>query len=155
MTKTKQISKALLVAFSIVIFGCGSSGNFQNEATKEYSNMEMQKFSKYMIQGKALYTTHCSNCHQSDGAGLGKLYPPLAQSDYMMNKVPSTICLIKNGIKGEIVVNGVTYNQQMPGLKQLSNLEIAEISTYIYNAWGNERGFVTVQEVEQALNNCN
>ncbi len=107
-----------------------------------------------MIQGKALYTSYCSNCHQDNGEGLGKLYPPLAQSDYMMNKLPETICLIKNGIKGEIVVNDVAYNQQMPGISQLTNLEIAEISTYIYNSWGNTIGFVTLNEVDKSLNNC-
>jgi mono/diheme cytochrome c family protein len=150
----KQLSKVVVLIFILGVTGCGASDTFKNEFTKDYSNTEMQKFSKYMIQGKSLYTTHCSNCHQENGSGLGKLYPPLAQSDYMANKLPATICLIKNGIKGEIVVNGVVYNQEMPALDQLTNLEIAEISTYIYNTWGNERGFITVQEVEKALNNC-
>ncbi len=152
--REKQISRILPGILLLFMVACGPSENFSNKATEGYSSSEMQKFSKYMIQGKALYTSYCSNCHQANGMGLGKLYPPLAQSDYMLNKLPETICLIKYGIKGEIVVNGVTYNQQMPGVNQLTNLEIAEISTYIYNQWGNERGFVTVQEVEQALTNC-
>ncbi|GAA5042913.1 hypothetical protein GCM10011506_45860 [Marivirga lumbricoides] len=114
----------------------------------------MQKFAKYMVAGKQLYTTHCSNCHQESGQGLGKLYPPLAKSDFMMQNVNRTACLIKNGIKGEIIVNNITYNQEMPALEELTNLEVAEIATYIYNSWGNERGFVTVKEVETSLSNC-
>ncbi len=138
----------------LIVAACGSYSEFSNEATKEYSNAEMQKFSKYMIQGKSLYTTYCSNCHQSDGTGLGKLYPPLEQSDYMMADKERTICIIKNGLEGEIKVDGIIYNQQMPANTRLSNLEIAEIATYIYNSWGLETGFITVSEVDKALNDC-
>ncbi|WP_188467690.1 c-type cytochrome [Marivirga lumbricoides] len=144
------------ITFLSLIFstGCGSYSEFSSEATKDYSRAEMQKFAKYMVAGKQLYTTHCSNCHQESGQGLGKLYPPLAKSDFMMQNVNRTACLIKNGIKGEIIVNNITYNQEMPALEELTNLEVAEIATYIYNSWGNERGFVTVKEVETSLSNC-
>lgn len=107
-----------------------------------------------MVAGKQLYNTHCSNCHQENGQGLGKLYPPLAKSDYMVSDVGRTVCLIKNGIKGEIEVNGVKFNQEMPALNELTNLEIAEITTYIYNTWGNQKGIVAIDKVENSLHNC-
>lgn len=154
MMRQKQ---GLNILFSVTLLffsGCGSYSEFSNEATKDYSNAEMQKFAKYIVAGKQLYTIHCSNCHQESGQGLGKLYPPLAKSDYMLADVNRTVCLIKNGIKGEIEVNGVVFNQEMPALDELTNLEIAEIATYIYNNWENERGFITVMEVDKALQNC-
>lgn len=144
----------LAIAFIILLFACGSYEEFENSATANYSDAKMQKFAKYMIQGKQLYTTHCSNCHQDKGEGLGKLFPPLANSDYMLENIPRTICGIKNGIKGEIKVNGKTYNQAMPALSRLTNLEIAEISTYVYNSWGNEKGMVEIETVEKVLSNC-
>ncbi|WKK81650.2 c-type cytochrome [Marivirga arenosa] len=144
----------LAIAFIILLSACGSYEEFKNSATANYSDAKMQKFAKYMIQGKQLYTTHCSNCHQDKGEGLGKLFPPLANSDYMLENIPRTICGIKNGIKGEIKVNGKTYNQAMPALSRLTNLEIAEISTYVYNSWGNEKGMVEIETVEKVLSNC-
>jgi nitrite reductase (NO-forming) len=33
--------------------------------------------------GKALFAGTCSVCHQSNGAGLPGVFPPLAKSDYL------------------------------------------------------------------------
>lgn len=112
------------------------------------------KFTNYFRQGELLYTKHCSNCHQADGSGLGRLYPPLKQSDYMNENFEQVLCLMRNGIQGELMVNGVQYNQAMPGVPTLTDLEIAEIATYIYNTWENERGLVDVKETERILNTC-
>lgn len=143
-----------LVLLSVLLLSCGRYEEFKNAATENYSDAKMQKFAKYMIQGKQLYTTHCSNCHQEKGEGLGKLFPPLANSDYMLKDIPRSICGIKYGIKGEIEVNGKMYNQAMPALERLTNLEIAEISTYIYNSWSNEKGLIDIEAVEESLSNC-
>jgi mono/diheme cytochrome c family protein len=149
-------NKATLSFFVLVLLlcSCGRYEEFNNSATENYSNDEMQKYAKYMIQGKQLYTTHCSNCHQEDGSGLGQLFPPLAQSDYMLEDISRSICAIKYGLEGEILVNGQTYNQKMPGLNRLTNLEIAEITTYIYNSWANEKGMIDIDTVEESLSNC-
>jgi hypothetical protein len=61
---------------------------------------------------------------------------------------------MKYGIKGEIVVNGKTFVQPMPGVQSLTDLEIAEIATYIYNSWEHKRGIVDVSEANKILTNC-
>ncbi len=109
---------------------------------------------QYYVQGEQLYLKHCSNCHQKSGKGLGLLYPPLAASDYLQSKKKSVFCLIRNGQTGELTVNGKNYNQAMPGFPLLTDLEIAEIATFIYNAWGNEGGHVDILQVGEALKNC-
>lgn len=116
---------------------------------------EKNKLTNYYRQGQQLYVKHCSNCHQSTGTGLGRVYPPLHQSDYMKMNFQSVICLMKNGISGKLIVNGVEYNQAMPGVPALTDLEIAEIATYIYNTWEHQRGLVDVNEVSQILRQCN
>jgi len=72
----------------------------------------------------------------------------------MNENFEQVLCLMRNGIQGEVTVNGVQYNQAMPGVPTLTDLEIAEIATYIYNAWDNERGLVDVKEAERILNTC-
>jgi len=113
------------------------------------------KFQQYYIQGEQLYKKHCSNCHQANGTGLGRVYPPLNQSDYMEKNLERVLCLMKNGMEGELVVNGISFNQAMPGVPTLSDLEIAEIATYIYNSWEHQRGIIEVSNARQVLNNCN
>ncbi len=113
-----------------------------------------RKFKQYYLQGQLLYQKHCSNCHQPDGSGLKNLYPPLALSDFLKNNPEKTLCLMRYGLTGEVVVNNITFNQPMPGIPTLTDLEIAEIATYIYNSWGNAKGLVEVQEAERVLRSC-
>ena len=111
------------------------------------------KRQRYITEGLLLYKTYCANCHQADGKGLEALYPPLAGSDYLVNK-NSVICLIRYGQQGPIVVNGKTYNRPMPAQLQLSDLEVAELMTYIYNEWGGETKFTDVKTVSPVLADC-
>jgi len=132
------------VAF--LLFSCTP----KSENKKETST----KFDQYYIQGEILYTQHCSNCHQKNGKGLGLVYPPLDTSDYMTANRNEVICLIKNGKSGKLVVNGKSFNQPMQGIPSLTDLEIAEISTYIYNTWTHTKGIVEVKEVNAVLATC-
>jgi mono/diheme cytochrome c family protein len=112
------------------------------------------KLAQYMAQGEVLYVKHCSNCHQKNGEGLAALYPPLARSDYLRDSLSAVICLIRNGISGELTVNGRTFNQPMPGVPTLTDLEVAEIVTYIGNSWGNETGLTPVKRVSDVAEGC-
>ena len=111
------------------------------------------KKDQYAIEGKNLYLSHCSMCHQKDGEGLAQLYPPLNRSDFMEDNFEEVICLIKNGRTTSVVVNGITYTQPMPATR-LTNLEIAQVATYIYNTWEHDKGLVEVKEVDKILEDC-
>jgi cytochrome c551 len=65
------------------------------------------------------------------------------------------ICLIKYGKQGSLVVNGIEFNMTMKGNPTLTELEVAEIATYIYNTWSHQRGVVDVTRVSQLLATCN
>jgi cytochrome c551 len=123
-------------------------------ACSKNSNSQSIKEQQYFVEGELLYSKHCSNCHRPSGKGLGRLYPPLAQSDYMNANFEEVICLIKNGKQGEIIVNGKSFNKAMPGIPSLTELEIAEIATYIYANWGNTHRMVETQEVGKILEKC-
>ncbi|QCK13954.1 c-type cytochrome [Mangrovivirga cuniculi] len=149
----KKYISYLPVLIFFVTMSCNSkSGSSDSEGSGTASN-EM-KFKHYMIAGEQLYKKHCSNCHQENGEGLASLFPPLAKSDYMLNDVDRTVCIIRYGLKGEIVVNGKKYNQPMTALGYLSDMEVAEVMTYVYNSWGNEKGLITQKMVSEASENC-
>ena len=112
------------------------------------------KLTQYIRQGEELYLKNCSNCHQKDGNGLGLVYPPVSQSDFFDNDPAKVICLIEFGLEGELKVNGKSFNKPMPAQPALTDLEIAEITTYLYNSWGRERGIIDVSSVTSAINTC-
>ncbi len=106
-------------------------------------------------QGKNLYAIHCENCHMADGTGLGGNIPPLAKSDYLAQNQALISCIIKYGQEGKIVVNGTTYEEPMPGVESLSEFQIANIINYINHAWGNDYGFVKLEDIREQIENCN
>ena len=85
---------------------------------------------------------------------MASLYPPVKGSDYLMNDLDAAICYIKNGLNGEIIVNGVVFNQQMPGNTLLTDLELAEILTYVVNEFNEKEMLISQKEVRQMLKNC-
>jgi cytochrome c551 len=117
-------------------------------------NQEELKRKQYYIDGQVLYKTHCANCHQENGQGLAGLYPPIAGSDYLLKNKNLILCSMRNGLKDTIVVNGKTYHQPMPANTQLQALDVAEIATYIYNEWGNEKVITDVKSVQKVLEKC-
>lgn len=114
---------------------------------------EELKRDQYYSEGYQLYTINCANCHQADGKGLANLYPPIVGSKYV-SKTEPLVCIIKNGLEGEIVVAGKTYNRPMPANPKLSDIEIAEIITYISNSWGTETTYTRTDSVTAILLRC-
>jgi nitrite reductase (NO-forming) len=48
--------------------------------------------------------------------------------------------IILHGLVGPVTVNGKDYNSVMPPMSQLTDDEVANISTYVLNSWGNPGG---------------
>lgn len=105
-------------------------------------------------QGEILYNYYCANCHSEDGTGLKGLIPPLANADWVKNNPTQLACLIRNGMKGKVVVNGKTYDQEMAGFPQLTRYELANIINYINQAWGNDYGVIKVTDIKKELEVC-
>lgn len=109
---------------------------------------------QYATNGQKVYTTHCQNCHGANGEGLGKLYPPLTDTVFLNVNRDKLACIVKNGMSGEITVNGVKYNQEMPGVPQMNATDIAYVLTYVTTYFGNSKTHFTREEIEKYLAEC-
>jgi len=99
--------------------------------------------------GKDLYTKTCFACHQANGEGIAGAFPPLAKSDYLNADVKRAIGIVLHGKTGEITVNGKKYNSVMTK-QTLSSEEVADVLTYVYNSWGNNKTNVSTSDVDAA-----
>ena len=100
--------------------------------------------------GEKIYMDKCITCHQANGKGIPKVFPPLAQSDYLLNdKVGGAIQVLKGSHK-DLVVNGVTYNSEMPP-QVFSSEEAVAVIKYVLNHFGNPGGTITIDEVNNKL----
>ena len=105
-----------------------------------------------IARGEKLYAAHCAACHQASGHGLAGAFPPLAGADYLQAGSAAVVDVVLNGLSGPIVVNGEKYNSVMPKLSYLSDSDVADVVTFVMNAWGNPGGEVSPAEVSAARN---
>ncbi|MDG2194748.1 MAG: c-type cytochrome, partial [Polaribacter sp.] len=101
-----------------------------------------------IASGKNVYTKTCFACHQANGEGIPNAFPPLAKSDYLNADVKRAIDIVLNGKTGEIKVNGKIYNSVMTK-QTLTDDEVADVMTYVYNSWGNNKTNVKVSAVQE------
>lgn len=120
-------------------------------ACQSASEIEM---SKYMSNGKDIYQARCQNCHGENGEGLGELAPPLTDTVFLKENKQKLACYIKNGVNEAMQINGKSYHEKMPGFKDLHDIDIAQVTVYITNSFGNKQGNYTYEQVANDLKNC-
>ena len=108
-------------------------------------------------KGETLFLANCAACHQATGLGVPGAFPPLVKSIWVTGSEDRLIKSILAGFAGEIEVNGVKYNGNMPNIGAgLKDSQVAHIATYVRQAWGNVAEPVMdtkVAEVRKAIGN--
>jgi mono/diheme cytochrome c family protein len=107
------------------------------------SSLAQQSSGDSYMRGQMLYADFCVRCHLPDGTGETGLIPPLANADFLQD-IQATVQSIKYGIHGPITVNGVIYNNTMAPMG-LENDEIADVTNYILNSWGNSADVIVTE----------
>lgn len=100
-----------------------------------------------MARGNEIFAANCATCHMQNGKGIEGVYPPLAQSDYLMADKVRAIKQVLEGANGPMTVNGIQYNGFMTGF-DLSDREVSDVLNYIRNSWGNKGDAITPEEVK-------
>ncbi len=102
-----------------------------------------------IARGKEVYQQQCLSCHQVDGLGVEGMNPPLSKTSFVLGPKPALIGIVLNGMKG-VPVNGDAYHGVMAPHQDLTDLQIADVLTYVRNSFGNKAKAVTPAEVKAA-----
>ena len=103
-------------------------------------------------KGRDLYGTSCGACHQPHGKGLENMAPTLVKSDWVNGSLPRLIGVAVHGLSGPIKVNGVPVKNVppiMPPHSYMKDEQLADILTYVRNAWGNRGGIVHSDQISK------
>ena len=124
--RLKMILVLMMLIGAMILTACGGNA-FKQEANETAARTEAAPSSepetmdtaksdevpeKYAL-GKKIYEEKCVVCHQADGTGMVGAFPPLKNSDYLMEDPVRGIEQTLNGSFEKMVVNGVTYNAPM------------------------------------------
>lgn len=83
-------------------------------------------------EGSQVYSQICSSCHQPGGLGLPGQFPPLLDNPNV-DDATYLESVINNGLRGELVVLGETYDGVMPSFGTLNDEETAAVIAFIQN----------------------
>jgi mono/diheme cytochrome c family protein len=103
-----------------------------------------------MRRGAEIYSDACASCHLDNGIGQSRLFPPLGKDAMLQQPDPTGLeHLILAGTRV-----GVSASRPSPlGMPsfawKLTDQEIADVSTFIRNTWGNHAASVPVSEVAE------
>lgn len=98
--------------------------------------------------GRQVYNSVCAACHQADARGMPGVFPPLAQSDFLMADPERAVRVLLQGLSGPITVNGEQFQGVMPKLP-LTDQDIAGVLSYVRNNFGNRGSAIKLAEVSR------
>lgn len=115
---------------------------------------QQQAAEKTPVQlGEIYFKQNCVACHQADGKGAPGAYPPLAGSDWVQGNNKRVAGIVLFGLTGPVTINGETHAYS--GVMQawgatLTDEKIANILTYVRQAWGNQAPPITPDQIGAA-----
>lgn len=147
-----QAGAHLLLQYgAIILVPLLFSINAERADLKTRSSLDKGKLVYQTVgDGKEIYESHCSSCHQAGGEGVSGVFPPLKGSVWVTDNKEWLVRIILDGMSGKVEVKGETYNSAMPPWQQtLSDDQIAQLATYIRQSWGNDASEVTPKYVSK------
>lgn len=141
----------------VTLASCGGGAKTGTETSEapqvsEQPAAQAAPSAEQMALGEKIYNEKCKACHQADGKGLAPAFPPLAGSDYLLADKKRAVQQALNGSQKEITVNGVTFNGLMPP-QVATHEEAVAVINYVLNNFGNNGGYISVDEVKDVVIN--
>ena len=104
-----------------------------------------------MANGEKVYRGSCVACHEIDGSGSPRIYPPLPGNANLQSAIAaSTLRIILDGAQTLTTPRAPNTGSMPAYAGKLSDEEIADVTTYIRNSWGNSASAVTAAQVAKA-----
>jgi len=104
-----------------------------------------------MADGEKLYKGACIACHEADGSGAPRIYPPLpGNANLQSADALSTLRIILDGAQTVTTPRAPNTGSMPAYAAKMTDQEIADVTNYIRNAWGNAAPLVTADQVAKA-----
>ncbi|MEO7116198.1 MAG: cytochrome c [Caldimonas sp.] len=139
---TQFLNDADLAAMAEYLRSLPSTGNVSaSSATAASTRSE---------RGAKLYSDHCADCHGDDGTGVRGAYPALAGNRAVVMSPPANLVhiVLRGGFPPATPGNPRPFGMP-PFATVLSDGDVAEILTYIRNAWSQQAPAVSALEVSR------
>ena len=104
-----------------------------------------------MTEGETVYRGACIACHEIDGSGAPRIYPPLpGNSNLQSADASSTLRVILDGADSVTTARAPNAGSMPAYRDKLTDPAIAAVANYIRNSWGNAAPAVDADQVARA-----
>ena len=120
--------------------------------TRTLSKADLEE---YMLGREVFFRDgHCTTCHQANGKGMEKIYPPLTKNPWLTDDDERLIKVVLKGLWGSIDLGDQQFDPgkgvpPMPGFSFLTDEELAAVLNYVRNSFGNDQPFISANTVER------
>ncbi|WP_336485354.1 c-type cytochrome [Methylobacterium nigriterrae] len=113
------------------------------KAKETYKVKDVEAFNQPNAPGAATYLSYCSSCHKPDGKGVEGAIPALAGNTSVQAEGPQTVI--------NVILGGLSarsgYAPMLAIGQGMTDQEIADVTDYIRNSWGNSAPVITQKGV--------
>jgi mono/diheme cytochrome c family protein len=103
-----------------------------------------------MKRGGAIYSDACASCHLENGVGQPRFFPPLPHNAVAQQRDPASVLRIVLAGSQIASTNERPSPLTMPTFAwKLSDQEVADVTTYIRNSWGNQAAPISASQVRK------
>jgi mono/diheme cytochrome c family protein len=102
-----------------------------------------------MEAGAAIYSDSCSACHQADGKGVPRMFPPLVHNANVQSADPTSIIRVILQGAQTVPTAARPTPSTMPSFDwKLGDEQVAVVATFVRNRWGNAAPAVSAGQVK-------
>ncbi|TGV05375.1 cytochrome c, partial [Alcaligenaceae bacterium 429] len=103
-----------------------------------------------MAIGRRTYLAACAGCHGSKGEGIPNVAPAMyGNATLAMDSAQNLIRVVLNGIPTQTFTGNQRMYAMPPFAHELSDEEIADLSTWMRAQWGGQATAVTTEQAQQ------
>jgi mono/diheme cytochrome c family protein len=141
-TSTQHLTESDLDAMAVFLASIPTREHERTEA----SPAEIGTLSR----GGKVYDDHCASCHGGQGEGVPGIYPPLAGNRAVtLASHNNLVQMIRHGGFSPTTAGNPRPFGMPPFGQALGNGDIAAVTTYIRQSWGNAAAAVSTLEVQR------
>ncbi|MBS1949135.1 MAG: cytochrome c [Bacteroidetes bacterium] len=134
----KQLLTLMLILFPASLLLMSQTGPAQG------------KLKESIDRGNMVYIQRCLSCHLINGTGISGVNPSLVHNKTALGATEPLVNIIVKGMPAGTEIDGVRYNNAMAPAPDMTDLQIADVLTYVRNGFGNNAKMITEAEVKSA-----
>jgi nitrite reductase (NO-forming) len=144
-----------MIGVTVLMTSCGGGG--EKPASKQETAVQKEtpaapagntnEMAAQMARGEQIFKAKCIACHQANGQGLPNAFPTLVGSKFLLENRVLAVSQVLNGSVNVPADRKIKWPAPMPPQADSKEDAVAVIN-YVLNNFGNNGGYVTLEDVK-------